>query len=68
MCNCSSLDGHAYQVNELWQTQAKLNQNRLRIIADRPNQSIVIAQQIIIKSLCIRISMHHNQMQNKYCD
>lgn len=40
---------YTHQLNKLGQSKSELNKNRLRVVAHRPYQSIIITEQVIVQ-------------------
>jgi len=50
--------GHttAYQLDELRQPEAQLDQNGVGVVADRPDEPVVVAEQVVVQPLGVRIA------------
>jgi len=46
----------AYQLDELRQPEAQLDQNGVSVIADRSDETVVVAEQVVVKSLGVRVA------------
>lgn len=49
---------YTYQINELRQPEAQLDQHRVRVVAHRPDEAVVVAQEIVVEPLGVRIGLH----------
>lgn len=61
---------YTYKLNELRQSQTQLDQNSIRIIANGPDKSVIITQQIVVQPFRVRIAegkVYKEELQkNKY--
>ncbi len=45
-----------HQINELREAESELDQKPVRVVGDRPDESVVVAEEVIVESLGIRVS------------
>jgi len=45
-----------YQLDELRQPEAQLDQNRVGVVADRSDEPVVVAEQVVVQPLGIRVA------------
>jgi len=46
----------AYQLDELRQPEAQLDQNGVGVVADRSDETVVVAEQIVVQSFGVRVA------------
>lgn len=46
----------AYQLDELRQPEAQLDQNGVGVVADRPDEPVVVAEQVVVQPLGVRVA------------
>lgn len=54
-----------HQVDQLTQPEAQLDEDRVRVVADRPDEPVVVAEEVIVKPLGVGVGERHRQEREK---